>query len=180
MAFRSSKRKESLGSETSEKVLDVDAAMQGSLTFRDPVNLRINGKFEGTLDTKGRLTIGEAAEVHANINGENIVISGEVHGDVIASTNITLTQTARLFGNIKTPRLSISAGALFQGKSSMQKESKAAGTTMDVKELSSYLEIETSSLTEWANNGKIPAMRQGSSWRFNKADIDSWLATQKG
>ena len=30
-----------------EKILDVDAAMQGSLTFKDPVNLRINGKFEG-------------------------------------------------------------------------------------------------------------------------------------
>ncbi len=27
-----------------EKILDVDAAMSGNLTFKDPVNLRINGK----------------------------------------------------------------------------------------------------------------------------------------
>ena len=52
--------------ETMEKVLDVDATMQGTLTFRDPVNLRINGSFEGNLDTKGNLTIGENATVRFN------------------------------------------------------------------------------------------------------------------
>ena len=34
-----------------DKFLDVNATMQGTLRFDDPVNLRINGKFEGTLDT---------------------------------------------------------------------------------------------------------------------------------
>ena len=33
-----------------EKILDVDASMQGTLSFNDPVNLRINGKFEGKLN----------------------------------------------------------------------------------------------------------------------------------
>ena len=45
--------------EPKEKILDVDASMQGTLSFKDPVNLRINGKFEGKLQTKGSLTIGE-------------------------------------------------------------------------------------------------------------------------
>jgi len=44
--------------EFAEKILDVDASMQGTLAFKDPVNLRINGKFDGKLDTKGSLTIG--------------------------------------------------------------------------------------------------------------------------
>ena len=55
------RRKEDL--EQKEKVLDVDASMQGTLAFKDPVNLRINGKFEGRLETKGFLTIGEHAVV---------------------------------------------------------------------------------------------------------------------
>ena len=47
------------GDASDEKVLEVDASMTGTLTFKDPVNLRINGRFDGTLDTKGSLTIGE-------------------------------------------------------------------------------------------------------------------------
>ena len=48
-----------------DKILDVDARMQGTIIFKDPVNLRINGSFEGKLETRGRLTIGENARVGA-------------------------------------------------------------------------------------------------------------------
>ena len=54
-------------SKLEEKVMDVDASMQGSLSFKDPVNLRINGKFEGTLEVRGNLTIGQNAIVLADI-----------------------------------------------------------------------------------------------------------------
>ena len=37
--------------EPEEKILDVNATMQGTMIFKDPVNLRINGEFEGKLDT---------------------------------------------------------------------------------------------------------------------------------
>ncbi len=53
-----------------EKILDVDAAMQGTLKFKEPVNLRINGRFEGTLEIKGNLTIGQTAIVLADIIGD--------------------------------------------------------------------------------------------------------------
>ena len=32
-----------------EKILDVTASMQGTISFKDPVNLRILGSFEGKL-----------------------------------------------------------------------------------------------------------------------------------
>ena len=67
-----------------EKVLDVDASMEGSLIFKDPVNLRINGRFEGTLNTKGSLMIGENAVVIADISGDTIFIAGKVNGNVHA------------------------------------------------------------------------------------------------
>jgi len=60
--------------EEEEKFLDVSAAMQGSLAFSDPVNLRINGKFEGTLTTKGKLVVGRNADVKADIIGENVMV----------------------------------------------------------------------------------------------------------
>ena len=41
------------------KTIEINAQMQGSLTFADPVNLKISGQFSGNLNTKGILTIGE-------------------------------------------------------------------------------------------------------------------------
>jgi len=67
-----------------EKVLDIDASIQGNVVFKDPVNLKINGKFEGGLTTKGNLTIGSSADVKADIVGESIIVAGKVVGDIIA------------------------------------------------------------------------------------------------
>ncbi|MCA9399505.1 MAG: polymer-forming cytoskeletal protein, partial [Candidatus Omnitrophica bacterium] len=56
-----------------DKTVEISAQMQGSLKFSDPVNLKINGQFSGSLDTKGTLTVGSSANVEADISGENIV-----------------------------------------------------------------------------------------------------------
>ncbi len=168
-----------------EKILDVDASMQGSLTFRDPVNLRINGKFEGTLDTKGNLTIGESAQVQADIVGEGVEICGKVSGDVVATSRLSLTKTAYLVGNIQTPRLSVAEGAVLQGKCEMKaKEAKVNRSTiqemlMTVEELAKYLEVDAASILDWAKQGRIPAQKEGSSWRFDRTKVDSWIASEK-
>ena len=60
-----------------EKVIEINAQMDGELAFGDTVNLRINGRFTGRLDTKGTLTIGQSAQVEAHVNGENIVVAGK-------------------------------------------------------------------------------------------------------
>ncbi|MBU2436877.1 MAG: polymer-forming cytoskeletal protein, partial [Candidatus Omnitrophica bacterium] len=93
-----------------EKILDVNAAMQGSLIFSDPVNLRISGKFNGNLTTKGKLIIGENAEVNADIVGENIAIAGQVKGKIKATRTITLRSTANVSVDIETPKISIEEG----------------------------------------------------------------------
>ena len=85
-----------------EKTIDINAQMQGSLTFGDPVNLKINGTFKGSLDTKGTLTIGNTAAVEANIVGDNIVVAGKIRGDVTAHKMLVLMPTAVLIGNIRS------------------------------------------------------------------------------
>ena len=102
-------------SQPEEKVLDVNATMQGALRFDDPVNLRISGKFEGTLDTKGKLMIGNKAVIKANITGEEVQIEGAVAGNIKATEVVKLTKTARLTGDVETPRLSIEDGAVLLG-----------------------------------------------------------------
>ena len=187
MAFRKRRKEKDqpLPEVEEKKILDVDASMQGSLTFRDAVNLRINGKFEGSLDTKGSLTIGENARVQANIIGENIEVCGKVTGNVVAVNSLSLGRSAHLVGDIRTPRLNIAEGAILQGKCQMElKESKPGRSTvqealMTVEELAKYLEVDAGSILDWAKAGKIPTQREGSSWRFDRAKVDVWIASEK-
>jgi excisionase family DNA binding protein len=157
----------------SDHTIDVDAAMQGSLVFKDPVNLRIKGKFEGTLEAKGNLIISETAFVNAHIKGENVIISGRVKGDIEAESRIELLSHAIVEGNIKTPRLQIADGAIFQGNCVMMHD------IFGIEELAKHLEIDSDTVITWANSGKIPAFKEGDEWRFERKRIDDWVASGK-
>ncbi len=159
--------------ESEEKSIEISAQMQGTLSFKDPVNLKINGNFNGTLETKGILTIGSSASVEAHITGENIVVAGKVKGDVVAKKMLVLMPTASLTGNISTPKLNIVEGAIFQGKCQMIDD------FLDIGELSKYLEIELSTIMELANSGKIPASKNGEQWVFERSKIDNWAASTR-
>lgn len=156
-----------------EKVLDVDAAIQGTLVFKDPVNLKINGKFDGNLETKGNLTIGSTAIVTADIKGDNIIIAGKVKGKIIAREKLTLLSSAMLEGEISPTRLSIADGAILEGKCSMLAD------FLNVEELARYLEVDLNSINEWANSGKIPAIKDGNNFKFERKSVDSWIASGK-
>lgn len=156
-----------------EKILDVDASMQGSLVFKDAVNLRINGKFEGNLETKGNLIIGSTAVVLANIVGDNIIIGGRVKGRVTAKERLTLLPTAIFEGEIYPVKLNIAEGAILEGKCSMLHD------FLNAEELAKYLEVDLNSIMEWVNSGKMPAHKEGNEWKFERKAIDSWVAAGK-
>jgi len=156
-----------------EKILDVDAAMQGTLRFKDPVNLRINGKFEGNLETRGNLTVGQTAQIIADIVGDNIVIGGRVKGRITAKERLTLLPSAIVEGDIYPARLNVAEGAVFEGKCSMLHD------FLNAEELARYLEVDLNSIMEWANSGKVPALKEGEGWKFERRAIDSWIASGK-
>ncbi|MCX7927937.1 MAG: polymer-forming cytoskeletal protein [Candidatus Omnitrophica bacterium] len=156
-----------------EKFLDVDASMQGTLTFKDPVNLKINGKFEGTLDARGVLTIGPNAMVTADIIGDTIIIEGKVRGKITARESLEILSTAVVDGDIYPNRLIISDGGIFNGRCQMLAE------ILSAEELARYLEVEINTIIDWANQGKIPAIKQANEWRFERKAIDAWIASGK-
>jgi excisionase family DNA binding protein len=156
-----------------EKVIEINAQMQGEMIFADPVNLKINGRFTGRLESRGTLTIGQTAQVEANINGENIVVAGKVKGNVIAKKMLVLMPGAVLTGDISTPKLNIVEGAIFQGRCQMLDD------YLSVEELAQFLEIENSAILELASTGKIPALREGENWRFERSKIEQWASSGK-
>lgn len=168
--------------EVKEKVLDVDASMQGTLKFKDPVNLRINGRFDGKLETKGSLTIGADAVVNADIIGEYITIAGRVTGDVRAEKEINLIAPACVAGDIKAPALTIAQGAIFEGYCNMLEDKSPRGTTNDIltiDEVAQFLEVDKKVVEEWASDGRLPATKLGNGWKFEKGKIEDWLSSER-
>lgn len=164
--------------ELDEKILDVDASMQGTIAFKDPVNLRINGSFEGKLDTRGNLTIGENAKVKANIQGDRVIVAGKVTGDIQASQGLSVVAPAVIQGNIITPRLSVGEGAVIEGQITMlnvRGAGDAPDITMTLRDVAQYLEVEAKIVEEWANKRRIPARNENGNWLFSKASVDRWI-----
>lgn len=85
-------------------------------------NIKIDGKLIGTLETKGRVVIGETGEVEGEIKCENAQVSGKINGKITCNELITLKSTVVFIGDIITSKLSIEPGAKFSGTCSMPNE----------------------------------------------------------
>lgn len=174
-------RKKKNNTTVEEKVLDVNASMQGTLRFDDPVNLRINGNFEGTLDTRGKLMVGEDADIKANLTGENISIGGTIRGDIKAKNSLSVSSTAHVTGDIETPVLSVESGAVINGNLNMTGLSNTnnkneRGDWMSLEQLAKYLEVTDDKVKEWVKNGVIPGTKENGKWVFERESVDAWLA----
>jgi len=84
--------------------------------------LRVDGHLIGTVSSdSGTLIIGTNGQVDANILVAAAMINGTVNGDIIASEKLQLGRTARVMGNIQSPRLIVEEGAILEGSCSMLK-----------------------------------------------------------
>jgi cytoskeletal protein CcmA (bactofilin family) len=100
--------------------LDKGTNVTGELEFAG--TLRIDGNFHGSISTGDILVIGEHAMVHADIKVGEIEIHGQVFGNVEAKRRVQITETGRVRGDIHTPVLSVSAGAMLDGRTRMAGE----------------------------------------------------------
>ena len=103
--------------------LGSDALFKGALSFEGTV--RIDGKFEGQVDTNDTLVIGETGDMKADVNVGTLVCKGKLNGAVVASKKIEMHPASKITGNIQTPALSIELGAVLEGQLNMtERESK--------------------------------------------------------
>ena len=87
----------------------------------------IEGRVEGRIELKNHhLTIGVNGDVQGEVAAKQITIEGRVSGNVIASERIELRDSARLEGDLTTPRLLVQEGSQLNGKISMKGASGAA------------------------------------------------------
>ena len=97
--------------------LGSDALFKGTLSFEGTV--RIDGKFEGQVNTNDTLVIGETGDMKADVKVGPLICKGQLHGAVVASKKIEMHPASKITGNIQTPALSIELGAVLDGHLNM-------------------------------------------------------------
>jgi cytoskeletal protein CcmA (bactofilin family) len=85
-------------------------------TFGD---IRIDGILEGNLTSKGRIVIGEKGRIKGELNCRQVDIWGTLEGSLYASEITNLKSMSTVTGDIKTLKLCIEVGALFNGTCTM-------------------------------------------------------------
>jgi len=80
-------------------------------------DLIVDGRIEGTVNlSESRLTIGPNANVAADLCAKDILILGQVHGNVIATGRVELRAGCVMEGDIRALRLAVEDNAIFRGK----------------------------------------------------------------
>ena len=89
-----------------------------------PYDIRIDGAFEGKVQSKGRVVVGEKAHIQGDIICGNIDLWGKVEGNVFVKDTLALKEGCTVNGNLHVKRLSVELGSTFNGNCRMITEAE--------------------------------------------------------
>ncbi|WP_239618522.1 bactofilin family protein [Cohnella mopanensis] len=87
--------------------------------IKSEAGIRVEGHMTGDIDCAGDITIGENGIARSDIKARNVIVAGQVIGNVAASGKLTIKASGQLHGNLSALELSIESGGIFQGTSRM-------------------------------------------------------------
>jgi cytoskeletal protein CcmA (bactofilin family) len=91
---------------------DKETKFDGDLFFKG--TFRIDGRFKGNIESDTILIIGDSAKVEAEVKIGQIVINGEIRGNIQATQKVEVNAKGRVFGTIVSPKLIIEEGAYLE------------------------------------------------------------------
>lgn len=96
-----------------ESLIAADVTIEGKIEGAGHV--RIAGRFKGDVNVQGNVTIEQGAHVTGQIAAATVMVSGEVHGNVQASSRVELLETGVINGDVKAAVLTVAAGSRMRG-----------------------------------------------------------------
>lgn len=101
-------------------VLGAGINWKGSLSGTGGV--RIEGSFEGEIDVRGLLVVGEAGRVTCeDLRANVVIVAGAVRGDITAE-KVEIRATGRVWGNVVTAAFATEEGAFLRGQIRMEEQ----------------------------------------------------------
>ncbi|MDZ7373921.1 MAG: polymer-forming cytoskeletal protein [candidate division KSB1 bacterium] len=107
------------------------SSLEGNLDVQN--SLRIDGRVKGNVKSSDTLIVGKEGEVEGEIVAKNVVIGGRVNGKIEAVGRVVLEATAVFTGELKTSKLVIDEGAVFNGQCSMKAAQAVPGAAATPK-----------------------------------------------
>jgi cytoskeletal protein CcmA (bactofilin family) len=95
------------------KEIKIEGDIQGN------ENLQVEGKFKGSIKLAGDIVIGQTGVVDADVEADNVVIQGQINGNVTARKQLQIQSSGKLMGDCTAESIDIKEGALFEGRSKM-------------------------------------------------------------
>lgn len=105
--------KKALNGERVDTLVGKGTYLEGTINAEGTV--RVDGKIQGGINITGNLIIGEEGAIKGNIKAENAYVAGTVEGNVTATSQLHITHTAKLVGDIAVKNVIIDEGAVFIG-----------------------------------------------------------------
>ncbi len=112
-----SKKPQGRSADQIENVLGRSATMHGDMKAEGA--FRIDGTVEGSLESKASVVIGESGVVRGDVRGNDVVIAGQVIGNVSCTGHLEILASGKVEGDIAAKSLRIEPGAVFRGTSRM-------------------------------------------------------------
>ncbi len=107
-------------------IIGPEAYFHGVLTVRG--SLRIQGEVEGDIHEANEITVGSNGRVKGDVCAELVTVSGTIEGSVVAAKQLEIKEGGKVHGNIRTSKLLIEEGAVFEGNCVMGGTEEGAGS----------------------------------------------------
>jgi len=91
------------------KGLTIEGKIEGS------GDVRIAGRFKGTINVKGEFRIEPGATIEGEVSAETVLVGGEVNGKIVAASRVEFKESGSLIGDLKAGSLTVAAGSKMRG-----------------------------------------------------------------
>lgn len=93
-------------------------------TLRGQEDVFVEGEVTGTIQLQSNtLTIGVSGKIKADVYAHTVFVEGTMDGDLFGSDQVIVRKSAKVRGNITSPRVTLEDGAAFKGSIEMDPES---------------------------------------------------------
>jgi cytoskeletal protein CcmA (bactofilin family) len=97
-----------------ESLIAADVTIEGKIEGAGDV--RIAGRFKGDVNVQGNVTIEQGAHVNGQVSAATVIVSGEVEGNISATSRVELLETGVITGDVKATILTVAAGSKMRGQ----------------------------------------------------------------
>jgi len=78
-------------------------------------NFMVNGEVEGECDVDGSVTLAKNGYWKGVIRARSVIVAGTIEGDVIASDQVEISDTAKISGTVTSEAIAVAEGAVVEG-----------------------------------------------------------------